>query len=64
MQLLRTQMAAAAASGLNTMRIWGQAVDPMYRLQPEPGQYNELIFSGLDYALDQARQHNIKVSTQ
>ncbi|KAK9812428.1 hypothetical protein WJX73_010063 [Symbiochloris irregularis] len=60
-ELLRNQMARAAAAGLNTMRIWGQAVDPMYQLQTSPGVYNELIFSGLDYALDQARQHNIKI---
>lgn len=61
MQLLRDQMAQAGQSGLTVMRAWAQGVDPMFSLQTAPGQYNEEIFTGLDYALDQARQHNIKV---
>ena len=61
-QLLRNLMAIGAQSGLNVMRTWAQGVDPMFALQTSPGVYNEEIFTGLDYALDQARQHNIKVS--
>ena len=63
LQLLRSQMAKAAESGLNVMRTWAQAVDSIYPLQPSPGEYVEEIFVGLDYALDQARQHKIKVAS-
>ena len=31
-----------------------------YELQPAQGQFNEAVFRGLDYALDQARAHGLK----
>ena len=54
-------MDKAVANKLNVMRAFATAVDPTYPLASSPGQYNENMFRGLDYALDQARQRGIKV---
>ena len=62
-QLIREQMDAAVGAGLNMMRAWSHGVTANYALQTSPGVYNEAMFRGLDYALDQAAQHNIKVCT-
>ena len=35
-----------------------------YALQTAPGQFNEAIFRGLDYALDQARRRGLKASSR
>ena len=44
------------------MRIWAQTVGfNRAPFQTSPGVYNENIFRSLDYALEQARQRNIKV---
>ncbi|CAL8463534.1 g3068 [Coccomyxa elongata] len=54
-------MDAAVAAGFTVMRAWSHGVTPNYALQTSPGVYNEAMFQGLDYALDQAQQRNIKV---
>ena len=51
-------------NNLTVMRAWAQSVDSTAVLQTAPGQYNEAVFVGLDYALDQARQHSLKVSAE
>lgn len=56
-------MDAAVAAGFTVMRAWTHGVTPNYALQTSPGVYNEAMFRGLDYALDEARQHGIKVSS-
>ncbi len=61
MQLLRSLFDLAVANGLNVIRFFAFAVSPEYALQPNPGQYNEAIFRGLDYALDQLRSRGLKV---
>lgn len=61
LQLIRDLMNDAVANGLNLMRFFALPVDRQYSIQPVPGQFNEAVFRGLDYALDQARQHGIKV---
>ena len=62
MQLVRAYLDTAVANNLNVMRIWAQTVGfNRAPFQTSPGVYNENIFRGLDYALDQARQRNIKV---
>ncbi len=61
LQLIRDLMDDAVANGLNLMRFFALPVDQQYSIQPVPGQFNEAVFRGLDYALDQARQHGIKV---
>ena len=63
MQLVRSYMDTAVANNLNVMRIWAQTVGfNRAPFQTSPGVYNENIFRGLDYTLDQARQRNLKVS--
>ena len=60
-QLARGYLDTAVANNLNVMRIWAQTVGfNRAPFQTSPGVYNENIFRGLDYALDQARQRNIK----
>lgn len=55
-------MDKAVANGLNVMRAFATAVDPWYPLETAPGVYNEAMFQGLDYVLDQARSRGIKAS--
>ena len=61
MQLVRSYMDTAVANNLNVMRIWAQTVGfNRAPFQTSLGVYNENIFRGLDYTLDQARQRNLK----
>lgn len=62
MQLVRDVMSKGQAAGLNVIRAWATSASPYYALQTSPGNFSEPIFRGLDYALDQARQQNLKVS--
>ena len=62
MQMLRDTMATAKQGGLTVMRSWTDGVSSQFALQTSPGVYNEAIFKGLDYVLDQARQQGIRVS--
>ncbi|KAL0028744.1 hypothetical protein WJX79_004058 [Trebouxia sp. C0005] len=62
-QLVRSYMDTAVANNLNVMRIWAQTVGfNRAPFQTSPGVYNENIFRGLDYTLDQARQRNLKAT--
>ena len=63
LQLIRTLMDEAAQANLTVMRAWAVGVTSNYAIQTSPGVFNEAMFRGIDYALDQARQHNIKVGT-
>ena len=62
--MLRGVMATARQGGLTVMRSWTDGVSPEFALQTAPGVYNEAIFRGLDYVLDQARQQGIRVRSQ
>lgn len=53
-------MDMAVADGLTMLRCFAFATNPQYPMQTSPGVYNEAIFRGLDYALDQARQRGLK----
>ena len=55
-------MSKGQAAGLNLVRAWATASSQPYALQPSPGNFSEVMFRGLDYALDLARQYNLKVS--
>ena len=61
LQLIRDVMSKGQAAGLNVIRAWATSASPNYALQTSPGNFSEAIFRGLDYALDQARQQNLKV---
>ena len=52
-QLLRQQLDRAVANGFSVVRAWVSPVTAQYALQTSPGQYNEAVFRGLDYLLDQ-----------
>ena len=61
MQLIRNVMTKAREAGLNVVRAWATSASSNYALQTSPGNFSEPIFRGLDYALDQARQLDLKV---
>jgi mannan endo-1,4-beta-mannosidase len=47
--------------GFNVVRTWVHSVSPEYALQTEPGVYNEAVFRGVDFLLDEARKAGIKL---
>ena len=59
-QLIRDIMDLAVADQLTVLRTFAFATGAPYALQISPGSYNEAVFRGLDYALDQARQRGLK----
>lgn len=59
--MIRGLLDDAAASGLNVVRAWAHTVSPPYALEVAPGQYNEPIFRGFDYMLDEARKRGIRM---
>jgi hypothetical protein len=62
-QLLTETFREAVNSNLNVMRAFAHGVSPQYAIQTSPGVYNEAMFRGLDFVLDAARQHGIKVGS-
>ncbi|KAK9815623.1 hypothetical protein WJX72_006999 [[Myrmecia] bisecta] len=48
-------------AGFTVMRMFAHGDSPRWQLQTAPGQYNDYFLRGLDYALNQAAVHNIKV---
>ena len=61
-QLIRDVMTKGREAGLNVIRAWATSASSNYALQTSPGNFSETMFRGLDYALDQARQLDLKVS--
>lgn len=59
--MIRDIMDLAVADNLNMLRTFAFATNALYPMQTSPGVYNEAVFQGLDYVLDQARQRGIKV---
>jgi len=59
--LIRSQFERAQAHGLNVMRTWAHPVTAQYALMSAPGVYNEEIFRGLDYLLDEARKRDVRL---
>jgi mannan endo-1,4-beta-mannosidase len=59
--LVRSLLDRAQLHGLNVLRAWAAPVSPPYALSDGPGQYNENIFRGLDYLLDEARKRGVRV---
>ncbi|GAB4816952.1 hypothetical protein N2152v2_003998 [Parachlorella kessleri] len=60
-QLIRSLMDKAVQHGLTVMRAWAHPVTAQYAMETAPGQYNEAVFRGLDYALDEARKRGLRV---
>ena len=61
MQLIRDVMSKGKEAGLNVVRAWATSASSNYALQTSPGIFSQAMFRGLDYALDQARQLDLKV---
>ena len=61
LQLIRDVMTKGKEAGLNVVRAWATSASSNYALQTSPGNFSEAMFRGLDYALDQARQLDLKV---
>ena len=57
-------MSKGKAAGLNVVRAWATSASLHYALQTSPGNFSEAVFRGLDYALDQARQLDLKVDSE
>jgi mannan endo-1,4-beta-mannosidase len=60
--LIRTKLDRAKAKGLSLLRTWAHPVSERYALSKQPGVYNEAMFRGLDYLLDEARKRSIRVT--
>lgn len=61
MQLVRELLDAAVGHGLNVLRTWAHPVTAQYELMTSPGEYNEAVFRGLDYLLDECRKRGIRL---
>lgn len=59
-ELVRSLLRKAKERGLNAVRTWVQPVTPEYSLIEEPGKYNEAVFRGLDYFIDECRKHGVR----
>lgn len=55
-------MDEAIEANLTVMRAWAVGVTSTYAVQTSPGVFSEPMLRGIDYALDQARQHNLRAS--
>ncbi|GMH40074.1 hypothetical protein BSKO_07978 [Bryopsis sp. KO-2023] len=60
-QMVREMLDMGQDAGFHAMRAWAHTVSPDFALQSSPGVYNEGMFRGLDYFLDEARKHDIRV---
>ena len=58
---LRGLLEAAQGVNFTVIRVWAHGVLPQYSLMRGPGNYSEAVFAGLDYMLDEARKHNLRV---
>ncbi|GBF87864.1 mannan endo-1,4-beta-mannosidase [Raphidocelis subcapitata] len=54
-------MREAAASGINTIRMWAHTTTSLYPFQTAPGVYDERGLKALDYVLETARKYGLQV---
>jgi Cellulase (glycosyl hydrolase family 5) len=56
------QLLEMSRQGMTVLRTWAFDDDPdAFAFQPGPGEYNEAAFAKLDYIVDSARRHGIRV---
>lgn len=60
-EALEAQLAAANAAGLNVVRAWAHTVDPSYPVMRSPGVYDEAGLDAIDFLLDRANKHGVRV---
>lgn len=51
----------AAALGMTSARTWAHSIFEQFPFQTAPGQYDENGVKALDYVIDSARRHGIKL---
>jgi hypothetical protein len=51
----------AAASGINTIRMWAHTTTSLYPFQTAPGVYDERGLKALDFVLETARKYGLQV---
>ncbi|GMH38699.1 hypothetical protein BSKO_06583 [Bryopsis sp. KO-2023] len=54
-------MDEAVKAGFNMLRLFGHGAEPPYKLQISPGVYDENMFKGMDYILEEAGKRGIKL---
>ncbi|KAK9820359.1 hypothetical protein WJX72_009412 [[Myrmecia] bisecta] len=59
--IIRELFAKAAAANLNVVRTCAHTTNPHHPLQASPGMYNEDVFEGLDFIVEEARLHGLRV---
>eukprot|EP01023_Acetabularia_acetabulum_P007574 TRINITY_DN1330_c0_g1_i1.p1 TRINITY_DN1330_c0_g1~~TRINITY_DN1330_c0_g1_i1.p1 ORF type:complete len:258 (-),score=30.00 TRINITY_DN1330_c0_g1_i1:984-1757(-) len=60
-QLITQMMDEASDLGLNVIRTWAHTNDPKFKFQEKPGKYQERTFQALDWIIEDARRHDMKV---
>eukprot|EP01026_Neomeris_dumetosa_P001875 TRINITY_DN1048_c0_g1_i10.p1 TRINITY_DN1048_c0_g1~~TRINITY_DN1048_c0_g1_i10.p1 ORF type:complete len:522 (-),score=65.63 TRINITY_DN1048_c0_g1_i10:651-2216(-) len=60
-QLITQMMDEASELGLNVIRTWAHTNDPKFKFQEKPGKYAEWAFQALDWIIEDARRHGMKV---
>lgn len=58
---MRDVLDIAVRNGFTVMRAWAHGVTGQYATMPKPGEYDEGLLRGLDYALAEAGKRGIKV---
>ena len=60
-ELIKRKLQTAKEVGFNVVRAWANPVSLDYTLMEAPGVYNENMFRGLDFFLDEARKSGVRV---
>eukprot|EP00879_Flechtneria_rotunda_P001870 GHRR01002041.1.p1 GENE.GHRR01002041.1~~GHRR01002041.1.p1 ORF type:complete len:609 (+),score=135.21 GHRR01002041.1:246-2072(+) len=60
-QIVDDTLRAAAARGINTVRMWGHTTTSLYPFQIAPGRYDERGLKSLDFVLETARKYGLQV---
>jgi len=60
-EVLTDVLDIAVGSGFTVMRAWAHGVTERYATKPKPGELNENLLRGLDFALTEARRRGLKV---
>jgi len=54
-------MNQAVENDLKVMRAWAHTITEGHALQTAPGEYDEKVFEGMDFVMDEARKRGIKI---
>jgi len=51
----------AVDNGLKVVRIWAHTITKGHAMQTKPGEFNEKIFEGMDFVMDQAHRRGLRI---